>query len=397
MQQLTAPPRDSLSADQVWSLLRDSPDAVYDRGCEVLNADLTIASDVSAYLEGGTVSHDFTVTDGPHRTCNLKFRSGFAFDTGTQLLRPYLTISDGLVTGRFDLGVFRAGRPQTDWSTTPGTVTIPGSDLLVFLAGPIGRAYAVPSGTTYRAAALQLWSDAGMPTALLLDSTNASLALDADKTWPVAQENTWLAALNWLLAGMKYGGVHVDEQGVGHGSLYVEPTQRPVDATLSFDDLLTAVVAADRQDATDQGTSTVTNVWIFQNQNVDSPTEGAGQYTAKNQSSGPTSIDAQGGREWPTVISLDVPDQASLVAAGDAQVDAALTAARVFTLHTRPFPVAGHGDVYRYNDLAATGSPSVVVQEQSWTVDLGSSTTAPADQEFKVGTVVGWVNTADES
>lgn len=396
MQQLTAPPRDQSTADQVWSLLRDYPNSHYGRGLEVLDSSLAVVADVSDYLQGGTVSHDFTVTDGPHRTCNLVCSSELSFDHGKQWLRPYMTVSDGSVLGRFDLGIFRAGRPQIDWSTSPGTVTIPGSDLLAYLARPIARAYAVPSGTTFYAAAKQLWVDAGMSVPLLLDSSNATATLTADQTWAVSQDNTWMAALNWLLAGMGYAGIWMDEAGNGRGQKYVSPTVRAVDASWDFDDLMTTIVAADRQDVSDQSTQSVVNVWIFQQSGVGAPTEGSGKYTVRNQSAGAMSIDAQGGVEWPQIVSVDVPDQASLVSAGDAQVDAALAAARKFTLHTRPFPIAGHGDLIAYSDVTAAGG-RLVVQEQSWTLDLGNSTTVPADQEWQVGEVVGWSNSADAS
>lgn len=400
MQQLTAPPRDSLTADQVWSLLRDYPNPLYGRGLEILDSNLNVLADVSDYLQGGTVTHDFTAQNAPHRNCTLTCSTDLltvaGFDRGRQLLRPYMTISDGMVSGRFDVGIFRAARPQVDWSTSPGTVTITGADLLSVLNRPIGRAYGIPSATTFYAAAVQMWADAGMSVPLLIDSTNATATLAAAQTWPVSQENTWLAAFNWIMAGMGYAPVYMDEAGNGRAQSYVAPTVRAVQATLDFDDLLTTIIAPDRQDTTDQGEQQPVNVWIFQQQNVDNPVENAGQYTVRNQSSGANSIDAQDGLEWATVISLDVPDQATLVASGNAQVDAALAAARKFTLHTRPFPIAGHGDVIAYSDLAVLGG-RVTVQEQSWTLDLGNNTTAPADMEFTVGEVVGWSNSADAS
>lgn len=396
MQQLTAPPRDSLTADQVLWLLVGSPNPHFDRGVEVLDSSLQVVADLTSYLQGGTVSHDFTQTTGPHRTCNLRLRTGFDFDRGTQWLRPYMTISDGPVSGRFNLGVFRAGRPQTDWSTYPGTVTVPGSDLLAYLARPIGYGYAALATDTFYASAKQLWADAGMTVPFLLDGTNATATPSADKTWVVSNDNTWLAALNWMLAGMGCAGAFIDEDGRGRGQGYMPPTQRGVETVFNFDDLLTSIIAPDRQDTTDQGSAATVNVWIFQNQNVDTPTEGDGQYTVRNQSSGPTSIDGQGGIEWPTVVSVDVPDQGSLMTSGDAQVDAALAAARQFTLHTRPFPAAGHGDVLTYADGVVLGG-SRTVQELSWVLDLGDSQTVPADMEWKVGEVVGWSNSAGAS
>lgn len=398
MQPLTAAPRDSLTVTQVVDLLTGAGVVRYDRGLEVLDASLNVVGDLTADFQGGSVVRTMNATI--HGTCNLNVASDI--DYGTQLVRPYMTVSDGLIEARFNLGVYRLVKPQTDYSTSPITNAVTGSDRLVLLDRPVGDAYVVASGTGYLDAVRTVWADAGMdPATLLLDGTAAASVLPTAQSWPLLatgttadvgpadatgdaqQATTWLRIINDLLAAISYRGLWCDWDGLGRSGPYATPSERAVEFTFDFDDLLRTVVAIGRTKALSQ--TDIVNKWIFQQSNlVDGTgepveaTEGAGQYTVTNSSTGPTSVDAQGGLEWVSVVQLDAADQASLVAQGDAVVSAALADATVFSVSTAPFPAAWHWDVYSYSDVLAAGG-AVKVEETEWTLSLGDSTTPPAD------------------
>lgn len=423
MQQLTAPPRDSLTADQVMWLLVGCANPHYDRGLDLLDSSLNVVADLTEWFQGGTVTH--TANAIVHGTCSLVLAGDArAIDYGTQLLRPYMTISDDpiapSVTAKFYAGVFRPSRPSVDNTTSPGTLTITGADRLALLNRPVGDAYTLAAGTGYLDGVEQIWSDAGLdPATLLLDGSARGTVLPTAKSWPqlvdtsstdaappdavAGQSNatTWLQMINDLLEAVGYRGIYCTENGFGKSEPYTPASQRAVEFVFDFDDLTTTIIAPDRSDATDQ--SSIVNVWIFQQQNlVDGsgksiePVEGAGQYTVRNQSTGPTSIDAQGGIEWISIIPVDAADQASLEASGDQTVAAALAATRTFTVNTRPFPVALHRDVYTYADLAVVGGV-VKVEEQSWTLDFGNSTGLPANMQRSWASVADIEPVDDES
>lgn len=408
MQDLNASPRDAFTAAQIAALLVATPNPRYASGLEVLDASLKLLADISGNFRGGQITR--TMRAAVHGTCSLNVDDDITFDPGKQLLRPYMLISDGVSTARFNCGVFRVARPTADWSAALTANAYVGSDRLSLLTRPIGDAYRVLKATQYLAAVRQVVDDAGLdPATVQLDGTKASAVLPADKTWPLLVDTstsstgkkqltardatsdnstatTWLDVINDLLGAVNYRALWADQDGVFRSGPYVKPSARAVEFAFDFDDAFNAVIAPDRQLNVDQ--SDPVNVWIFQQSNLtDSagnpiqPVEGAGQYTRVNQNYGPTSVDAQGGLEWKTVVQLDAADQATLVELGDAYVDQALSAASSYAVTSAPFPAAGHWDVYSYSDQRALGGAATLIAT-AWTLDLGDSTTPPADQTW---------------
>lgn len=417
MQQLTAAPRGQLTPDQVRHLLIGAAGVHYDRGLEVLDASLNVLADISDDFQGGTVTRSMNAT--VHGSCALLVRDG-AYDVhyGTQLLRPYMTISDGELTARFNAGVYRVAEPSVDYTTDPATAAFTGSDRLALLDRPIGDAYTIGKGTPYLSAARQAIDAAGLDaTTVRFDGTAAGAVLPADKSWPLLADTsapgaaaaalpvdvssdstggqtTWLRIVNELLAAINYRGLWADQDGVLRSGPYQPPSARTVEFDFNFDDAKVTVIDPGRARNVDQ--SAPVNKWIFQQSNlIDAagnpiePTEGAGQYTRTNQNFGPTSVNAQGGLVWPVVVQLDAADQATLVALGDAQVNAALTAAATLSVTTGPFPAAWHLDIYTYADERMNGETVIKVQGTEWTLDLGASTTPPANMTHTWQTVAG--------
>ena len=144
MQNLTAPPRSSLTTAQVMSLLT-GPALQTSAGLELLNPDLTLNADISNDLVSGTVDRAMAAT--VHGTCKLDISQ--ALQWGTALVRPYMTLTGSGVSARFNMGVFSLATPELVVSETPQTYACQGYDRLYLLGREVGDTYPVAAGTGY--------------------------------------------------------------------------------------------------------------------------------------------------------------------------------------------------------------------------------------------------------
>jgi hypothetical protein len=396
------PPSDAgLTDAQAPWLLTQADGVRYGKGCELLNADLSVAADISGDLEAGTVSR--TMRAVVHGTCSLTLARDVNYQT--QLLRPYMTITAGGVTGKWYQGAYVPRKPSTEYGASLPSNKIDGSDRLYQLNRPVGNAYVVAAGTGVLAAVRQAISDAGFAAStVLLDGTASTATLPIDKVWPLigdssgtsaattaadavtegaANGTTWLQIVNELLAMVSYRGLWCDWFGNFRSEPYANPAQRPVEFPFTYADALRSVIARSR--SVTQDFSTIPNVWIFVQQNTGAdyttappePVEGAGQYTV-DEHDDPSTPGYRGGLSWPVIVPLDAADQASLVAQGNARVAADKRVTKTLTVTTAPFPAAWHWDVYSYADpdMGATYK----VQSTQWQLDLGSNG-LPADEQ----------------
>ena len=122
MQPLTAAPRESLSAEQVLFLLRDAPAVTFGRGLEVLDLYLDVIEDISGEFLSGQATRNNQATI--HGTCDLIV--GRDIDYGQQLLRPYMTLTAGGVTARFNAGAYVCSAPQADYGESVPSGRSPG-------------------------------------------------------------------------------------------------------------------------------------------------------------------------------------------------------------------------------------------------------------------------------
>lgn len=398
---------------QARAHLTDASSVHYDRGAEILAADLTVVEDISGDLLGGTISRSMRADI--HGTCSLVLARDFNY--GAQLIRPYMTLTAGGVTSKWYEGAYVGRKPTSTYGDSLPSNAVDGSDRLFLLNRPVGNSYTVAAGTGVLAAVRQAIIDAGLPAStVLLDGTASSSTLPLVKLWPLiadtttttpavtaadavtsgsANGTTWLQIVNELLGMVNYRGLWCDWNGLFRSESYATPATRPVEFAHNFDDALHAIVA--RQRSSVQDYSAVPNVWIFQQTNIVSattttdaygntvespppePVKGAGQYTVENPDDGPASINARGGLRFPVVVQLDAADQASLVSQGDTRVAADKRVTKVLTVTTSPFPAAWHWDVYTYADQEMGGL--VKVQSASWQLDLGSGNSLPADMQ----------------
>lgn len=366
MQGLTDPPRDAFTADQITALLT-SRDIQVTAGCDLLDTSNTFVDDISADLQGGEVDRDCYAD--VHGTCKLNLMRELAW--GKDRVRPWMTLSDGAITARFNLGVFVMTTPETKRGETPITYDVTGFDLLYLLQAEVGDTYVVTAdGTkTYLQAIRDAVTASGVGATVLLAGDAQNTALPADMVWCLSNSSpvTYLRILNDLLAAINYRGIWADPDGNLRSGPYATPSTRPVEWAFDTSDEQTDLLNPDR--TLSQDVWGVPNWWRFvRNRMTTQPTEGAGLYTVTNQSDGPTSID-QLGRTVRKVAYLDAADQTSLQSQGDRIVDQDRQVARTFDLSVDPLPIAGHFDVVTLTDAGSTDKCQVA----SWAIPLDGS------------------------
>lgn len=375
MQPLTADPRDGLTEAQVVSLL-ESPSLTVDFGAELLDSDLVFVEDISDDLAGGTVSRRMHTT--VHGTCRLALSRQLAW--GNDLVRLYMTLADGTVEARWNVGVFALTTPDRKVGESPETYDVQGYDRLHLLQRQVGADYTVTAGTTYRQALEDAFTAAGL-SGVLIEGAAADDTLPADKTWALVPDDesdpdqtdtpvTWLRVVNDLLQAINFRGVWADQDGIFRCEGYLAPSVRAVEWTFDADDVDT-IVGADRTVSEDVWAAP--NKWVFRWKNGGTGVEGDGVYTVDESDT--TNGDRLGRTlVWTSVIDYEAASQAKLVELGDRRVAADKRVTSRLEVTTGPMPGAGHADVFSYVDVELGGPRKVTAVEWEMPLDGGDVT-----------------------
>lgn len=372
MQLLTADYRSAFTEAQVRSLLA-APTLRVGKGLELLAPDLSVRADISRDYSGGTIKR--TMAADIHGTCSLNLARELAW--GVDLVRPYRTLSDGRITARWNRGVFCLTTPKTTLGTSLDVASVDGYDRLYLLQRQVARDYSVAAGTTYYAALVQAFADAGV-TGYLIDSSAQASTLPAAKTWPLVADSTnpdqtstpvtWLRVINDLGGAVNFRGVWCDENGLYRLQPYQAPSVRPVEYAFTADSGVRLL--GPKRTRTRDAWATP-NQWVFIAQNPPSgvtPSKANGLvYQRDNLAEDFLSQAAYPvgrGLVWPAVFTYDAADAATLAALGDRRVAADRATVTTFDVTTSPFPGAGHADVFSYTDAAAGGTYKV--QATQW-------------------------------
>jgi hypothetical protein len=353
----------ALSAAQVLALVQNSPALDVSSGVELLDVTLAVLADLTGSFEDGTVSRDSYAT--LHGTASLLLAQ--ELDWGTAILRPYMSLSDGTTSARFNLGAYLTSSPETEMANQPIPHQIEGFDILHWLNTPVGGPYVVAAGTGYLAAAEAILLAQGIQ-AYTIDQTQAGQVLPSPKTWALDQNTTWLNVVNDLLAAVGYLGVWSDWDGRLRMTPYIPPTTRGPE-WLYTTDQATSMLAPDRKVKRDYFQAP--NRWVFywsQDPSGAQPVEGAGIYTYVNQASGPTSVAARGRVITAPPLQVDAVDQASLVAQAQALIDADLRLGTTFEIGTAPNPLHWHFDRVTLADPAVGPLTECLVNK--WTLPI---------------------------
>ncbi len=366
MQNLTAHPRESLTEAQVRDVLTGSQVNVT-AGCEVLIGSPTDPAsywlDISEDLEGGEVRRSNYAE--VHGGCVIRLARALAW--GRDRIRLYMTLTNGTVAARFNLGVYVLTTPDVTLGETPVGYEVEGMDLLYLLQNTDpGDTYTITSGTNVQTAI-----NAALAAANIGQASIAAVGLSAYVTpqtfvWAPTTEGfpSWLRIINDLLTMVGYRGLWADETGNFVSSLYQTPVSRPVEWTFDTADAVADLVAPDRTMQEDLWSAP--NWWRFVMQNsLTQPVEGNGVYTVQNVNEGPSS-QASLGRVVRHMEHLTALDHIALVAQGDRIVSETTAHARRFELNVDPLPIAGHFDIVDLNDVVGSHKCQVV----DWTLPL---------------------------
>ena len=371
MRPLTAPPRDHLMYAEVSDLLTGSTVQV-EFGADLLAADLTFREDISADLRGGSVDRNCNATI--HGTCRLELSRKLVW--GVDLVQPFMVLSDGGVSARWNLGVFALATPEHRAGETPVTYAVDGYDRLMLLGRQVGADYTVTSGTSYRTALLAVFAAAGLP-GVTVEGSAADSTLPATRTWSLVASDesdpdqtntpvTWLRIVNDLLRAINFQAVWCDDNGIFRCQAYERPEVRPPEWVFDTDEL-TSIVGEDRTEMADVWATP--NRWVFRGTNFGTGVEGDGVYTVVNQSDGPTSVDGRG-LTWTSVLDYEAAGQSKLVDLGDRRVSLDRRVTARLDVSTGPFPGAGHWDVFTFVDAVA-GSRKVLASGWRMPLDGG--------------------------
>lgn len=364
MQNLTGPPRDGLTAEQVTGLLTGSAVEV-GYGVELLAPDLSVVEDISEDCSGGQVAWSLNATI--HRTCTLALSRELAW--GVALVRPWMSLSRGGVSAMWRNGVFALVTPETETGETPQSWTAQGFDRIMLLNRQVGADYVVLAGVTYRAALLAVFAAAGL-TGVLIEGAAADDVLPVEKTWLLVGKSTdpdqttsvvtYLRIVNDLLMAINFRGVWCDHDGLFRCSAYRDPASRPVEWV--FDKDLGTTILGDRSKVT-KDVWAQPNRWVFRWTNAPEGTVVGDLTYEVNLDAGDPLSAVNRGLTWTSVVDYEAASRAKLIELGDRKVASDMRTTTRIEATTGPFPGAGHADCYQVEGVGR-------VQATSWQMDL---------------------------
>ncbi|MEV4197007.1 hypothetical protein [Micromonospora globbae] len=393
MQPLTVPPRNHLSSAAVAALVVDAPAMIVGKGAELLDLNLTVLDDISTDLAAGSITRNSYAE--LHGSARLSLSA--ELDWGQAIIRPYITLSDGRTLARFNLGAYFAANDESTIGVEPTQFEVTGYDILDVLNTPVGEAYAVPKGANYLVTVETILRDQGV-TQYMIDWTRSDAVLPSARVWEMDERTTWLTVVNGLLDAIGYAGVWSDWDGRLRAQPYVSPGARLAEWTYDVDPA-TAIVAA--QATVRRDLYRAPNRWVaYRSNNVDgpAPVEGNGIYTYVNETAGPTSVQARGGRVITRPVPIEAADHLALMRAAQKVIDADMRINATVTVRTSPNPLHWHMDRIAWTDPAAgpllgmPGGPAELLAA-SWTLPLdGGDMThewSPVRRELRTGPATG--------
>lgn len=367
MQPLVDTPRSTLTGVQVVALLQDAPAITLTGGLELVDLSLAVLQDISDDLAGGHVERNSYAT----LHASAQFAVTRQLDWGAALVRPYIVVSDGTVSARFNLGVYHTSTPTHDLEEVPPTYDVAGYDLLLRLAQPVGDAYAIAAGDAYLAKVEDILVERGY-TQYVIDQSAAATVAPTSRVWVFDAQTTWLGIVNDLLASIGYAGIWADWDGRLHCDRYQVPLDRAPEWFYPDDPDLTMLST---KRSIERDYFAAPNRWVIYRSNQvegDAPVEGDGIYTYVNEAVGDTSVAARGGLVVTRVEAVDVADHAALLNRAAQIIDADMQVPTVIPVETSPNPLHWHFDRLLLSDQQA-GTVTDVMCTQ-WRLPLPPST-----------------------
>lgn len=363
MQPPVLPIRGQYTASQINDdLIRDSPAIRFSAGCELLTGyDLMVAEDITDDLKGGSVSRAAYAT--LHGTAQLQIARELPW--ASALLRPYIVLSNGDISARFNLGAYSTDTPARQVWRKPLTYDVQCYDILNVVDDLVGDAYAVASGQSYVAAIESILVSRGI-VRYYIDQERSDAVLPADKVWMFDDKTTWLTIVNDLAAAIGYAGAWSDWDGFIRVQKYIPVRDRHPEWT--YDTGITTSMLGERSSHRDFFNAP--NRWVFyRTNNLEgaAPVPGAGMYTYVNDYLGDTSVQSRE-RTITRVVGLDTADQPALEAAAQRVIDADSQIPTKIAAQTFRNPRHWHFDTLWIDDPEF--GPGFMVQGSQWTLPL---------------------------
>jgi hypothetical protein len=373
MQSPTDGPRGGFTAEQVAYVIENSSSFDTDMGLELIDQNLNVLGDVSGSFRGGTIARNSYGT----LHAQLSFTIDEELDWGLSIVRPYMTMTApsapgaDLATMRFYLGAYVTDTPQEDMSQDVSSWDATGYDILSLLDDAVGEGYSIDAGESYLFRVEEILQARGF-TRYVIDGDRADAVLPSAKTYTLDDNVTWLTIVNDLLAAVGYAGIYSDHNGRLRCQVYRSPSDRGPE-WLMTDDPAVTILTQRRKRGRDFYDAP--NRWVFYQQNAteeEQPSDGNGlrlEYT--NETSGPTSVEARGGRVITKVVGVDAADAAALQAAAQRTIDADMQIPVLIAIETAPFPLAWHFDRIQVQDAGLGAQLQVVAT--NWSLNLDGS------------------------
>jgi hypothetical protein len=358
-----AGPRSGFTVAQITALIRDAPSIAVGAGCELIDTGLNVLADITDDFAGGFVGRNSYATLHGTATLGISRR----LDWGQAVVRPYMTLSDGTITARFNLGAYYTSVPATSTVESPATFDVTGFDLIHGLNTPVGESFALDTGAVVLTEIQSILTALGF-TNVLTDQTAAASVLPAPRVWPIDDDATWLTVVNDLLGSIGYQGIWSDWDGYLRLQAYATPITRLSEWTYDTDPA-TAMLDPDRTYVRDYFQAP--NRWVaVRTNNVDgaAPVEGAGIFTYTNEFVGDTSVQARGGRVITRRLPIEATDQDALVRAAQVSIDADINVKSTMRVSTSPNPLHWHFDRITVDDTAM--GPPFEAMDTQWSLPL---------------------------
>lgn len=361
MQPRITPVRSTLTAAQVEALIKTDASITIGMGMELMDRDLNVIADLTSDLRECSTARDNTAV--LHGTCT--FDTVARMSWGRAVVRPYMTITNGTITARFNQGAYFTSTPNTKTDRIPRTYSVQGFDILNALNTLVGDSYAINAGDAYLTKVEDILTNLGY-TQYIIDPARSSTTAPAPKGWPLDETTTWLMIVNELLSAIGYRPVYSDWDGKLVCETLVDiPSVAP---EWAYDRGVYTGQLVPESDIAHDFFATP-NRWVGiqgTTDTVTSPTEGNGVFTYVNENEGETSINARD-QTITRVMTITAADQAALEAAVLAEVSRDKVVGTTMEARTSANPLHWHHDVVTVDTLELG---TVKMQQSKWSMNL---------------------------
>lgn len=328
-----------------------------DFAVELVDADLAVLGEVSAYPAGSSLTYTSDQT--------VPFRYSLVLadevDFATARLRPVVKVAPTLGAG-FEVrgGVCVPSLPTTEAGITPRRWEVSGYGLTVLLNRPHGRTVRLVTGGSYLDLARTLCEAKGLVVAFAAEA-DAKVA-SRDRIWPIDAATTTLQIVNDLLAETGYSPVWMDPDGKLRSEPARDPAERGSEHTYEAGVADTTVgpfrkLNSNRLDVPNRlvAISSAATAW--------DPVTGDGVHVIEDTAS----IATEGERA--AVVTLDAVDQVELVAAAERKWAELTRVVETVSLEVLRNPLHWHDDVIRIVDAELAVNRRALVTGWSMPLD----------------------------